>query len=155
MDLSRRPGCGSPAVALWGVGGQNDNKGQNAALQTSCLSLFLPSLRAQQGPSLASPSISRPSFPRPSTLPVAFPLVLVNLGWRWSTDPLPGREQSLPRFPQSLHCAWCLCRTGNPVAALFSVAFIEHCAIRVPRTISFRFSQPPCEGGAAVNPLDR
>ena len=40
------------------------------------------------------------------------------------------------------------------MAALFSVIFIEHCAIRIPWTVSFQFSRSPCEGDAVVNPLD-
>lgn len=124
------------SVASWGVGGQNDNKRQKAAL-------FHPVSPQFKGPSPASPRTSRPSFPRLCTLPVASALVLASLEWRRSTDPLPRQRTGSPSFLQSLRCAWCTCRTGNPVAALFSVIFIEHCAIRIPWTSLFSSHDHP------------
>lgn len=101
VDLSRRPGCGSPAVAPWDVGGQSDKR-QNAAPWSSCFSPVSPQLKGSAG-----------------------------------------FTQHFQTFlPQAVH-----------IPSLFSVAFIEHCAVHRMCTISFQFLQPPCEGDAAVNPL--
>lgn len=113
VDLSGRPGCGSPAITPGAVRGQSDSTGLGVALQRLCFSPSLPACPA--GPLVASPGISRLSFPRLSPLPATTPLgPLIFSG---ACADLSPAEESLPCFPWSLHCPWHVCRTVSPASS--------------------------------------